>query len=492
MKYKIAIIGSGIGGLTCGNLLARKGHMVTLFEAHGSPGGYTAGFRRRGYYFESGTLAFESSNQVFPVMKDLGVFDRIAFVRKKTRFCAPEYDGIPESYDDFKSLFYDGFAVETARLDKYFSQVDRLYKAMTGLRRPGSIWSALTYPFRILNFLGVMKRYGSLTLTDFTARYFDRESTLFRYLKSFGYPDMNAFILGGAIYTLLHDYWTVKDGMQSWADVLAENFQRLGGDLALKTPVEKILIRGGRATGVAASGNTYEADWVISAADYKKTFLRLLEDPTVLPPAFRAKVEQASVSEGFFTVYLGLAMNNTDLQRHLKTFHVSYTDERPGVDVTNDRDEAFFEKTSVTLYSPSLLNPALAPSGRSSLMIQAVCPHHWMDNWGKGDRERYRILKAKAKSALITKASAIVPGLRERVEFEDAATPLTYERYTGNTDGATSAWSWNPTRRFYKNSFQTYIETPIKNLLIGSCWASQIGGVPGAIAAALRCNRKIG
>jgi len=43
----IAIIGSGIGGLTAGNLLARKGHKVTIFEAHGSPGGYTAGFRRQ-------------------------------------------------------------------------------------------------------------------------------------------------------------------------------------------------------------------------------------------------------------------------------------------------------------------------------------------------------------------------------------------------------------------------------------------------------------
>lgn len=57
---QIAIIGSGMGGLTAGNLLARRGHKVTIFEAHSSPGGYTAGFRRQGFYFESGTLSFES------------------------------------------------------------------------------------------------------------------------------------------------------------------------------------------------------------------------------------------------------------------------------------------------------------------------------------------------------------------------------------------------------------------------------------------------
>jgi phytoene dehydrogenase-like protein len=35
------------------------------------------------------------------------------------------------------------------------------------------------------------------------------------------------------------------------------------------------------------------------------------------------------------------------------------------------------------------------------------------------------------------------------------------------------------------------IETPVKNLYIGSCWAMQIGGVPGALAAAYQCAKKI-
>jgi len=85
MKH-IAIIGSGIGGLTAGNLLAKKGHKVTIFEAQKTPGGYTAGFRRQGYYFESGTLAFESSAQVFRAMKEIGVFDKVEFVRQKMGF----------------------------------------------------------------------------------------------------------------------------------------------------------------------------------------------------------------------------------------------------------------------------------------------------------------------------------------------------------------------------------------------------------------------
>ena len=46
---KVAIIGSGMGGLVAGNLLAKKGHEVTIFESHITPGGYTSGFWRKGF-----------------------------------------------------------------------------------------------------------------------------------------------------------------------------------------------------------------------------------------------------------------------------------------------------------------------------------------------------------------------------------------------------------------------------------------------------------
>jgi phytoene dehydrogenase-like protein len=114
-----------------------------------------------------------------------------------------------------------------------------------------------------------------------------------------------------------------------------------------------------------------------------------------------------------------------------------------------------------------------------------------MNDWGGGDRGVYRKLKEQAKNAVVSSASSLIPELRKHIEFEDAATPLTYERYTHNTEGATSAWSWNPEKRFYKRMNGTHIITPVRNLLIGSCWASQFGGVPGAVGAAVRCVKQI-
>ena len=490
---KIVIVGSGIGGLTAGNLLARKGHKVTIFEAHSSPGGYTAGFRRHGFYFESGTLSFESSDTVFPLMKEIGVFDKVEFVRQKISLITGEMNGVCSSYEDVKRLVREAYSADREKLDRYFALSDRMIRAMFAVVRPKGPAAWLAYPYNLGRFMALYRKYSHTTITDFAARCFGTDTTLFRFFKSLGYPDMSAAIIGPAFVSFFDDYWTVKGGMQSWADALAENFRALGGKLELSSRVEKIVTKDGAAVGVESRGEFHPADWVISAADYKKTFLEWLDNKTLLPDALRDKIAKAGVSEGFVTVYLGLNMAPAELGKWLKVPHVSYNDCLADPDVRlSGNDPEYFRKVGIGLYSPSLHDPKLAPEGKSGLMIQAVAPYHWMDNWGGTDKLKYRELKEKVKQELIAKASAVIPDIAGRVEFSDIATPRTYERYTGNTDGATSAWSWNPKNKFYKSIMSVRIDTPVRNLLIGSCWSCQIGGVPSALGAARKCARKIG
>jgi len=490
---KIVIIGSGIGGLTAGNLLARKGHKVSIFEAHSSPGGYTAGFRRNGFYFESGTLSFESSDVIFPLMKEIGVFDRVEFVRQKMGLITGEMNGVCSSFEDVKQLVRTAYPAEKENLDRYFGVADKMIRSMFAVVRPRGLGAYLAYPFNLARFIALYRKYSRTTITDLAARCFGQDSTLYRFFKDLGYPDMSAAIIGPAFVSFFDDYWTVKGGMQSWADALADNFRSLGGDLKLSSRVDKIITKDGAAVGVESGGQFHPADWVISAADYKKTFLEWLDNPSLLPEAFRDKIAKAGVSEGIVTVYLGLNIPPAELGKWLKAPHVSYGDNLADVDVRlAGNDPEFFRKVSIGLYSPSLHDPKLAPEGKSGLLIQAISPYHWMDNWGGADKLKYRELKEGVKQALIAKASAVIPGLAGRIEFSDLATPRTYERYTGNTDGATSAWSWNPKNKFYKSIMSVRIDTPVRNLLIGSCWSCQIGGVPSAISAARKCAQKIG
>ena len=45
---------------------------------------------------------------------------------------------------------------------------------------------------------------------------------------------------------------------------------------------------------------------------------------------------------------------------------------------------------------------------------------------------------------LICLAEEVIPNLRAHIEFKEAATPLTFERYTGNWQGASVGWNWDP------------------------------------------------
>lgn len=495
----VVIIGSGLGGLTAGNLLAKKGHKVTIFEAHSMPGGYTAGFYRKGYYFESGTVSLEASASVFKVMEEIGVLDKIDFVRLKNRFFSEDFDGTPENYNEYKKMICEGFPSDKEKLDIFFSDMDKINCLFEDSDKPipflynglDRIKSMLPYILNGPKLMKLAKQYGGMTSSELAARYFEKDSKLFRLFKGSGYADMPAIFVAGGLSGIVEDLWTVKGGMQSWADVLAENFRELGGDLKLKSYVDKIITKNGAAVGISCNNTIYEADYVISAGDYKKTFLELLDDKSPIPKAMQDKIGSAAVSEGFFTVYLGLNMSNEKLGEYMKAPHAFISDEKPGCDIYNSEDGEYFSKSAVSLHSVSMINPKLAPDGKSSLMLQTVVPYRWMNNWGDGDSEEYRQLKEKAMNALIDSASRLIPGLKECIEYKDAATPLTYERFTHNTDGASSAWSWNPKKKFYNNSMDIKIGTPVKNLYIGSCWAMQIGGIPGALAAAYQCAGKI-
>lgn len=496
---KVIIIGSGIGGLMAGNLLAQKGHKVTIFEAHSMPGGYTAGFYRKGYYFESGTVAFEAAPSVFKAMKDIGVFEKLDFVQPRVRIVSGNFDGTPENYNDYKKIVYAGFPSDKEKLDIVFSDLDKIVRVMEGMNAPiPYLYSGFQMLASILPFIvgapkmmKLSKQYGDMTSSEFAASYFEKDSKLFKLFSGIGYPDMPVMMIGSSLWGIFSELWTVKDGMQSWADILAENFRKLGGDLKLKSYVDKIITKNGAAIGISCNNTVYNADYVISAGDYKKTFLKLLDDKSLIPKALQNSIDRADLSESYFTVYLGLNISNEELGKYMKVPHVVVYDSKPGCNIFNSKDEEFFSKTSAEIYSPSMMNSKLAPEGKSSLMLQTKVPYRWMDNWGGGDKETYRKLKEKAMNAMLDSASTLIPGLKAYILYMDAATPLTYERFTHNTDGASSAWSWNPNKKFYKSGISINIKTPVKNLYIGSCWAMQIGGVPGALCAAYLCANKI-
>lgn len=502
MPKTIAVIGAGLGGLTTANLLVDRGHKVVLFESFARPGGYTAGFRRMGYYFESGTLSFESRGVFEKMMADLGLTGRLPLVPMKMRMVSPYFDVVVDSLPALKAALTGAFPGDRAGLDGYFREIDPLIEAMRPLAKraiptqfEGFAQMKAMLPFVLAGPRFMLRRrpVKGMTIDELAAKHFAPGTPVYRFFTGLGYPKMEVLTQAGMFLVITEDYWHAQDGMQRWADLLADRFRDQGGDLRLNAPVERILTKDGTAVGVVSKGETFLADAVVSGCDYKKTFLKLLDDPSIVPAATLEKIRDAALSEGIFTIYLGLKMRGEELLSKMKATSVGYMPLDRDVDPEDAKAADHFDKDGFSLYSPSLINPQLAPEGRSSLMIQVVAPAHWQDDWHRSDPAAYRALKERVRDRLVARAEAVVPGLGTAVEFVDAATPLTYERYTGNTDGATSGWSWNPKKPFYKGgAIATKVATPVRNLWIGSCWAGQIGGIPNAIGAAYLAAKKIG
>jgi all-trans-retinol 13,14-reductase len=96
-RYDVGVIGAGMGGLTCGGLLARQGKDVLVCEQHVRPGGCVCSFQRKGFTFDAihFLLSECGPGQTFPAaLEAMGAKDAIEFIRveQKSRMILPGLD----------------------------------------------------------------------------------------------------------------------------------------------------------------------------------------------------------------------------------------------------------------------------------------------------------------------------------------------------------------------------------------------------------------
>jgi phytoene dehydrogenase-like protein len=121
-------------------------------------------------------------------------------------------------------------------------------------------------------------------------------------------------------------------------------------------------------------------------------------------------------------------------------------------------------------------DPSLAPAGKSVLTIMLTSRYeYWQRLYG---RSIYSAEQLQESNLLIDWITDLYPGLRQQIEFSDVATPLSYERYTGNWKGASSGWLL--TRKTMPLMIQGVSKTlpGLKNFYLIGQWVEPGGGVP--------------
>ena len=131
--YDAIIIGSGLGGLSCGTYLALKGQKVLILEKHISAGGYAASYQRGPYKFaRAHMIGGVGKDQYMAKFFDLcGVAERIEFLKIKViRAVFPNHDIRFPSGDleGVIAVLEENFPDEKEGIRNLFNEMVKVYK----------------------------------------------------------------------------------------------------------------------------------------------------------------------------------------------------------------------------------------------------------------------------------------------------------------------------------------------------------------------------
>lgn len=297
-----------------------------------------------------------------------------------------------------------------------------------------------------------------------------------------------AFVLGhhtlGDIGGVKGAWGWARGGMGAISEAIAGAARHFGVDIRTGADVRRILVREGRAIGVElADGSEVRARIVLSNADPKRTFLRLV-GAEHLPPDFVRAVERIRFESSSFKLNLALrelpdfeAIPGSTLQSH----HKAIIDIAPSMDYLErayddakrgrPSDEPFLE-----FVIPSANDPTTAPPGMHTLTVSAkFAPFDLRKGSWDSEAERFaeRIIDVLEKYA---------PNIRRAIVASHWRSPLDMEREYGLTRGDVFHGAILPYQMF---SFRpvpgwSSYRTPIHGLYLCGAGAHPGGGVMGA------------
>jgi carotene isomerase len=486
----IIVVGSGIGGLTAGALLARYGKSVLVCESHSTPGGAAHEFSRRGFRFDSGPSFYcglgdpQSLNPVQLVLKVLGeslktiAYDPLGYYHFPEG-TLPIY-GDRQQYRQAIAQFSPQGATQLAALEARFL---RLYEALKAvpLLALRSDWQLLPlllfrYPAALPKLLArlpdIQASAGQLmdqTVQDpWVRRLLDLECFLLSGQKAHDTvaPEM-AFMFGE------RDASTVDypiGGSGAIVQALVRGLERWGGKLRLNAHVENILVKAGRVQGVRLKGGEcIIAPVVISNATLWDTIQHLLS-PEDLPSDYRQQALQTPAVDSFMHLHLGIRADHLeDLKVHHVVVHSS------DIDITTPGNTCMIS-------IPSVLDPSLAPPGHH--VVHAYTLEPWQ---GWQQDHSYPARKQERAEPLYRALEKIIPSIRGNygkpspVVLELIGTPLTHQRFLRRFRG-----TYGPAIKVGEGMFPG-CTTPIQGLYrVGDSTRPGIG-VPAVAASGIMC-----
>ena len=455
-KFDVIIIGSGLGGLECGFILAKNGMKVCVLEQDAQTGGCLRTFRRENMLFDTGfhyVGGLDEGQSLYPFFRYFGLLD-----------------------------------LPWRRLDESgFDEVvigDRSFLMANGHERfTDTLAQAFPHQHQNLkNYTAFLKKVGDHLMDAFTPQHKDEFYTTSLFNRS-AYEFLNETIddpllrkaLSGAslkmelnaeklpLYvfaqinnSFIESAWRLKGGGGQIADKLAQQIREMGGEVRTHSTVTRMIERNGRLAIVEVNENEQlSAKWMISNVHPAYT-LSLIDETKLLRRIYRKRIAALPNTFGMFTANIRLKPNSLPYKNRNIFIH------RDDTDLWHIQQGDPLSNVLVSYYVPET-DEAYSPG------IDLLTPMFWneVEPWKDkpvGRRgEDYVVMKVAATEACIEFVSKQIPELRGCIDKVFTSTPLSYHSYTNTVEG--SAYG---IQKDYNQPIYTILtpRTPIPNLLL--------------------------
>ena len=448
---RIAVIGSGLGGLAAATTLAARGYQVEVFEKNPWLGGKAAQLKEAGFRFDMGPTILIRPSVLRRIFTEAGkrLEDYLDMVRLDPQWRCFFDDGLvldlednlgamATSLDKIKPGMGDGFL----KFQELSEQLHTISNKFFFWKPVGSMMDTfdLKGSFSINVLRDVLKMRLGQTVGG-TIREFIPDARVAQMLDHYtqyvgSSPDASPAILCAIGHMQSEEgIWYPMGGTRAVPEALVKLGRELGVAYHTSAEVERLTMEGGKISGlVTAAGETLRFDAVVSNADAVRTYRELLGGEPARK--FEKEREYEPACSGV-VLYLGLNRGYDHLAHHCfvfsrdpeEEFHYIYDLGQPAPDPT------------CYLASTSRTEAATAPDGGDALYVLVHTPylrpeHNWEEMFPK-----YRqVILDKLKR------TAGMPDLEERIVFEQALTPVDihnrYKVLNGAIYGLSSHGRW--------------------------------------------------
>ena len=468
-EYDVVVIGAGIGGLICAALLARGGARVLLVEQHYMVGGYCSTFRRGQFIFDAATHFYPLLGNPITItgslLERLGSRTRWVKMDPVDHFHFPDGSrfSVSADFDEYADELKAMFPHEAEGLDRFFA-----------VARDGYLYGLLHYFRRRQH--ERFERLRRLTLRDVLNREFhDRKLKLLLAADCAHWgspPSRTSFVFDSMLRLsyFLGNYYP-EGGSQVFADDLARIVQEHGGDILMRSMVERIVVERGAAVGVDVATGLgprrhtvrVRAGHVVSNGDLVRTLEQLLGPETIGEEPIRA-ARRLRPTSPCFLVHLGLRDISLDAVRAACGYHWR----------SWEPDEVVREAFKV--FVPTMYEPAMAPTGGQVVILQRIMELRYdeVPDWAEH--------KARIEEDLMGRLESVMPGVSEHIVLRHSASALTSWRFTLNHHGAMLGWEMSPDQL---GEGRPSTEGPVRNLFFTGHWTRPGGGITPVIVSAM-------